>query len=98
MSRAARSPTRWKSSEASPADNIIEDGTTFHANVVIDAIHDSEGALIGFAKITRDVTERVGAQQTLERTREALVQAQKIEAIGHLTGGVVHDFNNLLMA
>jgi signal transduction histidine kinase len=98
MSRAARSPTRWKSSEASPVNNIIEDGTTFHANVVIDAIHDSEGALIGFAKITRDVTERVEAEQTLERTREALVQAQKMEAIGHLTGGVAHDFNNLLMA
>ena len=68
------------------------------ANVVIDAIHDEEGALIGFAKITRDITERMKAEQALERTREALVQAQKMEAIGHLTGGVAHDFNNLLMA
>jgi PAS domain S-box-containing protein len=75
-----------------------KDGTRFWAHVVIDAIRDEAGALIGFAKITRDITERKEAQEKLEAAREALVQSQKMEAIGHLTGGVAHDFNNLLMA
>jgi PAS domain S-box-containing protein len=73
-----------------------KDGTRFWANVVIDAIRDPSGRLLGFAKITRDITERRDAQLALERTREALLHTQKIEAIGKLTGGVAHDFNNLL--
>jgi PAS domain S-box-containing protein len=73
-----------------------KDGTRFWANVIIDAIHDPSGRLLGFAKITRDITERRDAQIALDRTREALLHSQKIEAIGKLTGGVAHDFNNLL--
>ena len=77
---------------------IRKDGSRFRAHVVIDAIRDDHGALLGFAKITRDVTERMEAQRALEGAREALFQSQKIEAIGQLTGGIAHDFNNLLMA
>jgi PAS domain S-box-containing protein len=77
---------------------VRKDGTRFWAHVVIDAIRDDSGAIIGYAKITRDVTERKEAQEKLEKTREALLQSQKMEAIGHLTGGIAHDFNNLLMA
>jgi PAS domain S-box-containing protein len=73
-----------------------KDGTRFWANVVIDPIRSAQGELIGFAKITRDLTERRRAQEELERTREAFFQSQKLEAIGKLTGGVAHDFNNLL--
>jgi PAS domain S-box-containing protein len=73
-----------------------KDGTRFWANVVIDAIREPSGRLVGFAKITRDITERREAQLALDRTREALMHSQKIEAIGKLTGGVAHDFNNLL--
>ena len=75
---------------------VRKDGTRFWAFVIIDAIYDNDGDLIGFAKITRDLTERREAQLALDRTREALLQSQKVEAIGKLTGGVAHDFNNLL--
>jgi PAS domain S-box-containing protein len=75
---------------------IRKDGTRFWANVVIDPIRDSQGALLGFAKITRDLTERRESQQALEDARIAIIQAQKMDAIGKLTGGVAHDFNNLL--
>jgi len=77
---------------------VRKDGSRFWAHVVIDAIRDTDGSLLGYAKITRDVTERKDAEQKLEKAREALVQSQKMEAIGHLTGGIAHDFNNLLMA
>ncbi|WP_051460045.1 PAS domain-containing sensor histidine kinase [Methylopila sp. 73B] len=74
-----------------------KDGSRFYAHVVIDAIFDDDGALIGFAKITRDITEKRAAQLALEQARDAFFQSQKMEAIGQLTGGVAHDFNNLLM-
>ncbi|WP_345772560.1 PAS domain S-box protein [Azospirillum aestuarii] len=77
---------------------LRKDGTRFWASVVIDAIRDTNGNLIGFAKVTRDITERKKAQEALEETRAALFQAQKMEAVGQLTGGIAHDFNNLLQA
>lgn len=75
-----------------------KDGSRFWASIVIDAIRDDFGEIIGFAKITRDITEKLETQRALERAREELFQAQKMEAIGQLTGGIAHDFNNLLMA
>ncbi len=69
---------------------VRKDGTRFWANVIIDAIH-SDGRLVGYAKITRDITHRRDAEARLR-------QAQKMEAVGQFTGGAAHDFNNLLMA
>src|SRR6478609_88525 len=75
---------------------VRKNGAHFWANVLIDPLYDDDGTFLGFAKITRDVTERRRAQDELEKAREALAQGQKMEAIGRLTGGVAHDFNNLL--
>ena len=68
---------------------VRKDGSRFWANVIIHAIRDPVGNLLGFAKVTRDMTEQRAAEERLR-------QAQKMEAIGQLTGGVAHDFNNLL--
>jgi PAS domain S-box-containing protein len=76
---------------------VRKDGTLFWANVVIDPIRDEQGALLGYSKITRDITERREAQKVLQETQTQLAQVQKMEALGQLTGGVAHDFNNLLM-
>jgi PAS domain S-box-containing protein len=75
---------------------VRKDGTFFWASVVIDPIHE-DGKLVGFAKITRDITERREAQLKLEKMQQQLAESQKLDALGQLTGGVAHDFNNLLM-
>jgi PAS domain S-box-containing protein len=76
---------------------VRRDGSRFFANVVLDAIRDEEGNLVGFAKLVRDITAQHEAQVALDATREQLAQSQKMEALGQLTGGIAHDFNNLLM-
>jgi PAS domain S-box-containing protein len=75
---------------------VRKDGSFFWASIVIDAIKE-DGRLVGFAKITRDITERREAALKLERMQKQLAESQKLDALGQLTGGVAHDFNNLLM-
>ena len=68
---------------------VRKDGSRFLASVIIDPIHNDDGELIGFAKVTRDLTEKRAIEEQLR-------QSQKMEAVGQLTGGIAHDFNNLL--
>jgi PAS domain S-box-containing protein len=76
---------------------VRKDGSRFVALVVIDPIRDDDGRLLGFAKVTRDISERVEAQRILKAMQEQLAVSQKMEAVGQLSGGIAHDFNNLLM-
>lgn len=90
--RAAREQGKY----AKEGWRVRKDGTYFWASVVIDPVHDDDGQLVGFAKITRDVTERRQAEEALDLARQSMLQAQKAQAVGQLTYGVAHDFNNLL--
>jgi PAS domain S-box-containing protein len=75
---------------------VRKDGSRFYVNAVLDPVHDADGRHVGFAKITRDITERMKAQEELDETRAALFQSQKLQVLGELTGGIAHDFNNLM--
>ncbi len=75
---------------------VRKNGSRFFAHVIIDAIRNEQGHLVGFAKITRDISDRKAADEALERARTEAHEAQKMAAIAQLSAGIAHDFNNLL--
>jgi len=75
---------------------VRNDGTQFWALAALDVIRDDQGQIIGLAKVTRDITDRRESALQLDAVRAQLFQAQKLEALGQLTGGLAHDFNNML--
>jgi two-component system, cell cycle sensor histidine kinase and response regulator CckA len=75
---------------------LRKDGETVWAEAYVSAIHNQRGEFMANLGVIVDITDRKRAEQETERMRAQLLQAQKMEAIGTLTGGIAHEFNNLL--
>jgi signal transduction histidine kinase/CheY-like chemotaxis protein len=75
---------------------IRKDGAERFHELVASLMRDGNGKPIGFRGISHDITERKRAEEGKRKLEAQLNQAQKMEAIGILAGGVAHDFNNLL--
>lgn len=75
---------------------FADDGHRALLETIKTPMYDERGTLIGVLGIGRDITERKKAEEERANLQQQLIQAQKMESIGRLAGGVAHDFNNML--
>ena len=77
---------------------VRKDGSQFFAHVVITAMHDHTGKLIGFSKVTHDLTEQKRAEEAIQATRTQLAHMARVKTVGELTASIAHEINQPLTA
>ena len=73
---------------------VRKDGGRFRASMILERVADQRGARV--LVLIRDVTEMFQAQKRVREAQEVALRAQRLDAVGKLTLGLSHDFNNLL--
>jgi PAS domain S-box-containing protein len=77
---------------------LRKDGLRFQANVILTALHDPKGKLVGFAKITRDLTESRRAEDAVQAAQAELARVVRVSTLGELTASIAHEINQPLSA
>lgn len=89
-------PRRQLIKEQHDFEFLRKDGTRLHATLATAPITDDDGNYIGALAGVIDITERKRAEEEGKRLQEQLAQAQKMEALGTLAGGIAHEYNNII--